>query len=123
MYILKKRFSYRKQEAYPRGTFESMKLFDKLFGTYSERQIKKIEPIAQEIENLADKYAAMNDAELRAMTDTLRARLSAGETTDDILPDAFAVVREADWRVLGKRPFHVQLLGGILLHQGRIAEM
>ena len=100
-----------------------MKLFDKLFGTYSERQIKRIEPIAAEIEALADKYAAMTDEELRATTEVLRERLRAGETTDDILPDAFAVVREADWRVLGKRPFHVQLLGGILLHQGRIAEM
>ena len=100
-----------------------MKLLDKLFGTYSERQIKKIEPIAAQVEALADVYAAKTDAELRATTTALRERLAAGETLDDILPDAFAAVREADHRVLGKRPFHVQILGGILLHQGRIAEM
>ena len=100
-----------------------MGLFQKIFGTYNDRQLKKLEPIAAVIEGLADKYAAMTDAELRATTDTLRARLGAGETLDDILPDAFALVREADWRVLGKRPFHVQLIGGIVLHQGRIAEM
>ena len=100
-----------------------MKLIDKLFGTYSERQIKKIEPIAAEIEALSDAYSQKTDEELRATTEILRTRLAAGETLDDILPDAFAAVREADYRVLGKRPFHVQLLGGILLHQGRIAEM
>ncbi len=100
-----------------------MKLIDKLFGTYSERQIKKIEPIAAQIEALSDTYSQKTDEELRATTVALRARLAAGETLDDILPDAFAAVREADYRVLGKRPFHVQLLGGILLHQGRIAEM
>ncbi len=94
-----------------------------LFRTYSEKQIKKLEKIATQIENLANKYAAMSDEELKAITPWLKDRLAAGETLDDILPDAFAVVREADWRVLGKRPFHVQLLGGIILHQGRIAEM
>ncbi len=100
-----------------------MGLFSALFGTYSERQLKKIEPIADTIEALADKYAAMTDEELAGMTEALRARLAEGETLNDILPDAFATVREADTRVLGKRPFHVQLLGGIVLHQGRIAEM
>ena len=100
-----------------------MGLFKRLFPTYSEKQIKNITPVIDEIEALADKYAAMTDAELRAMTDTLKGRLADGETLDDILPDAFALVREADWRVLGKRPFRVQLMGGILLHQGRIAEM
>ena len=100
-----------------------MGLFTKLFGTYSSRQIKRIRKVADRIEALAPKYAAMSDEEMRATTDALRARLSAGETLDDILPDAFALVREADERVLGKRPFYVQLLGGILLHQGRIAEM
>ncbi len=100
-----------------------MGLMTKMFGTYSDRQIKKIEKIAAQIEALADKYAAMSDAELRQMTDVFKDRLAKGETLDDILPDAFAVVREADTRVLGKRPFHVQLLGGIILHQGRIAEM
>ncbi len=100
-----------------------MGLGKKLFGTYSEKQIKKIEKIAKQIEELAPKYAAMTDDELKAVTPALKARLSAGETLDDILVDAFAAVREADDRVLGKRPFHVQLLGGIILHQGRIAEM
>ena len=100
-----------------------MGLGSKLFGTYSERQIKKLEKIANEIEALSDKYASMTDAELKNTTVVLKERLSNGETLDDILPDAFAAIREADWRVLGKRPFHVQLLGGIILHQGRIAEM
>ena len=100
-----------------------MGLIDKVFGTYSDRQIKKIKPIADKIEALSDKYAAMTDAELRAVTDVLKGRLEGGETLDDILPDAFAAVREAADRVLGKRPFYVQLLGGIILHQGRIAEM
>ena len=100
-----------------------MGLGTKLFGTYSERQIKKLEKIANQIEGLADKYSAMSDAELKSTTVLLKGRLANGETLDDILPDAFAAIREADWRVLGKRPFHVQLLGGIILHQGRIAEM
>ncbi len=100
-----------------------MGIFRAIFGTYSQRQIKKLRKTANRIEALAEAYAAMTDEELRAMTDRLRARLADGETLDDILPDAFALVREADWRVLGKRPFYVQLLGGILLHQGRIAEM
>ncbi len=100
-----------------------MGLFSKIFGTYSEREIKKIRSIADSIEYLSDKYAAMTDEQLRAVTPALRARLQEGESLDDILPDAFAAIREADWRVLGKRPFYVQLLGGIILHQGRIAEM
>ncbi len=100
-----------------------MSLADKLFGTYSERQIKKINPIVDKIEKLAETYAAMTDGELRHMTDVLKERLAGGETLDDILPDAFATVREAATRVLGKRPFRVQLMGGIILHQGRIAEM
>ncbi len=94
-----------------------------LFKTYSEKQIKKVEKIAKKIEDLSSKYEAMSDDELRAVTPSLKDRLRYGETLDDILPDAFAAVREADWRVLGKRPFHVQLIGGIILHQGRIAEM
>ncbi len=94
-----------------------------LFKTYSEKQIKKVEKIAVKIEALADKYSKMTDAELKAVTPWLKDRLANGETLDDILPDAFAAIREADDRVLGKRPFHVQLVGGIILHQGRIAEM
>ena len=100
-----------------------MKLLDSIIGTYSDRQIRKIIPVVKKIEALADKYKAMSDDELRAMTPALKERLATGETLDDILPDAFAVVTEAADRVLGKRPFHVQLIGGIVLHQGRIAEM
>ena len=100
-----------------------MSLADKLFGTYSERQIKKIKPIVDEIESLADKYSAMDNETLRGTTAVLKGRLADGETLDDILPDAFAACREAADRVLGKRPFRVQLIGGIILHQGRIAEM
>ena len=100
-----------------------MSLITKIFGTYSERQLKAIRKVADHIESLAPKYAAMTDEELRGTTAILKGRLAAGETLDDILPDAFAAIREADDRVLGKRPFYVQLLGGIVLHQGRIAEM
>ena len=100
-----------------------MGLFSKIFGTYSDRQIKKIIPTVDKIEGLADTFANMTDAEMRAMTDEFKERLSQGETLDDILPEAFALVREAATRVLGKRPFRVQLMCGILLHQGRIAEM
>ncbi len=100
-----------------------MGIFSSLFATYSEKQIKKIINTTDAIEALSSKYEAMSDDELRSVTDTLKARLADGETLDDILPDAFALVREADFRVLGKRPFRVQLMGGILLHQGRIAEM
>ena len=100
-----------------------MGLFDKLFGTYSERELKKIDKTVNLIESLADKYKSMSDAELAGMTPIFKERLANGETLDDILPDAFAAVREAADRVLGKRPFRVQLIGGIILHQGRIAEM
>ena len=100
-----------------------MSLSSKLFGTYSERQIKKINKTVNLIESLAPKYEAMSNAELSNVTNVLKERLANGETLDDILPDAFAAVREADDRVLGKRPFRVQLIGGIILHQGRIAEM
>ncbi len=100
-----------------------MSLFTKIFGTYSKRQIKKLNVIADAVDALAEKYASMSDAELQAVTPALKARLEAGETMDDVLPEAFAAVREAADRVLGKRPFRVQILGGIVLHQGRIAEM
>ena len=100
-----------------------MGLFSKIFGTYSERQLKYNKPIADKVDALAETYAEMDDDTLRSQTAHLKGRLADGETLDDILPDAFAVVREADARVLGKRPFRVQVEGGILLHQGRIAEM
>ncbi len=95
----------------------------RLFKTYSEKQIKRIMPLVNATEALADKFKAMSDGEMRAYTDKLKEDLANGKTLDDILPEAFALVREADERVLGKRPFRVQIIGGILLHQGRIAEM
>ena len=100
-----------------------MGFLDKLFGSYSDRELKKINPIADAIEKLDATYSKLSDAELRAKTDAFKQRLAGGETLDDILPEAFAAVREASWRVLGMKPFRVQLIGGIVLHQGRIAEM
>ena len=100
-----------------------MGFLDKLFGSYSDRELKKINPIADAIEKLDAPYSKLSDAELRAKTDEFKQRLARGETLDDILPEAFAAVREASWRVLGMKPFRVQLIGGIVLHQGRIAEM
>lgn len=100
-----------------------MGLITKLFGTPSEREVRKLKPMLDKIEALDEPYRKLSDAELREMTPKLKARLAAGETLDDILPEAFAAIREAAWRVLGMRPYHVQLVGGIILHQGRIAEM
>ena len=100
-----------------------MGLIQKIFGSYSDHQIKKITPTVDKIEALASTFASMSDADMRAMTDKFKERLNNGETLDDILPEAFALVREAADRVLGKRPFRVQLMCGILLHQGRVAEM
>ena len=100
-----------------------MGLFSYLFASDNKRSLMKIEKIVKKIEDLADKYADMSDADLQAQTPILKDRLSAGETLDDILPDAFALVREASTRVLHQRHFHVQLIGGVVLHQGRIAEM
>ena len=100
-----------------------MGLITKLFGTYSERELKSIYPIVDKIEAMADEYRALTDEELRAKTPEFKARLTNGETLDDILPEAFAAVREAAGRVLGLYPYRVQLIGGIVLHQGRIAEM
>ncbi len=100
-----------------------MGLITKLFGTYSERELKSIYPIVDKIEAMADEYHALTDEELRAKTPEFKARLANGETLDDILPEAFAAVREAAGRVLGLYPYRVQMLGGIVLHQGRIAEM
>ncbi len=100
-----------------------MGILNKLFGSYSDRELKKIYPIADKIEALSEEYSALSDQELRSKTDIFKERLAQGETLDDILPEAFATVREAAWRVLGMKPFRVQLIGGIVLHQGRIAEM
>ena len=94
-----------------------------LFKSYSEREVKRIKPIVNKINSLEDKISKLSDKELRAKTDEFKERLNKGETLDDILPEAFAVVREASKRVLGMRHFDVQLIGGVVLHQGRIAEM
>ena len=100
-----------------------MGLIQKIFGTYSQRELKSIYPIADKIEALEDEYRQLTDEQLQAMTPEFKQRLQQGETLDDILPEAFAAVREAADRVLGLRPYRVQLIGGIVLHQGRIAEM
>ncbi len=105
------------------GLADCMGLFEKLFGTYSERELKHVYPLADEVLALEEKYAKMSDSTLCEQTDLLKKRLANAETLDDILPDAFAVCREAAWRVLGLKHFRVQIIGGIILHQGRIAEM
>ena len=100
-----------------------MGLIKKLFGTTSEREVKKLRPLVDRIEALEKDMKALSDEALRAKTEEFKARLAKGETLDDLLPEAFAAVREAAFRVLGMRPYRVQLIGGIILHQGRIAEM
>ena len=100
-----------------------MGLLDKIFGNYSKKELAKIEPIKNKVLELEDKYAAMSDTELGEQTAVLRSRLEEVSGLDDILPDALAVCREAAWRVLGKKPYPVQIIGAIVLHQGRIAEM
>ena len=100
-----------------------MGLIQKIFGTYSQRELKSIYPIADKIEALEDEYRQLTDEQLQAKTPEFKQRLQQGETLDDILPEAFAAVREAADRVLGLWPYRVQLIGGIVLHQGRIAEM
>ena len=100
-----------------------MGLIEKIFGTHSENELKRIYPIVDHIEALGSEMQALSDEELRGKTQEFKKRLSEGETLDDILPEAYAVVREAATRVLGMRHYRVQLIGGIILHQGRIAEM
>ncbi|MGM9588595.1 MAG: preprotein translocase subunit SecA [Faecousia sp.] len=100
-----------------------MGLFDKFFGTRSQREIKKIQPTVDKILALEEEYKALSEEALKGKTQEFKNRLAAGETLDDLLPEAFAAVREAADRVLGMRPYPVQLMGGIILHQGRIAEM
>ena len=98
-------------------------IFEKLFGTYSQRELKKIQPLVDKVLSYEEEYKALSDSELSAKTVEFKERLKNGETLDDLLPEAFAVVREAAWRVLEMRHFPVQIIGGIVLHQGRIAEM
>ena len=100
-----------------------MGFMDRLLGNTSEQQIKKIRPLVKRINELEDSMQALTDEQLRAKTDEFRTRLSNGETLDSLLPEAFAVVREAAVRTIGQRHYDVQLIGGIVLHQGRIAEM
>ena len=100
-----------------------MGLFNKLFGSHSDRELKRIQPIVDAVLALEEKYAALSEEELKNQTNVLKERLAGGETLDDILPDAFATMREAAWRVLGMKHYPVQIIGGTVLHQGRIAEM
>ena len=100
-----------------------MGILDGLFGNYSKRELKKIDPIKQKVLDLDEEYGKLTEAELKAKTPEFKKRLEDGETLDDILPEALATVREGAWRVLGKKPFPVQIIGAIVLHQGRIAEM
>ena len=100
-----------------------MGLFTRLFGTRSEREIKKIKPIVEKILAMEEEYAALPEEALKGKTAQFKQRLEEGETLDDLLPEAFAAIREAAWRVLGMKPYPVQLIGGVVLHQGRIAEM
>ena len=100
-----------------------MSLLKALFGDYSQKEVKRVRPICDRVLALEETYAAMDEATLRSQTEVLRDRLAMGEDLDSILPDAFAVCREASWRVLGMKHFPVQIIGGIILHQGRIAEM
>ena len=100
-----------------------MSLLKKLFGDYSTKEIKRVKPLVQKVLSYEDSFAQLTDAELKAKTPEFKQRLESGETLDNILPEAFAVCREASWRVLGMKHFPVQIMGGIVLHQGRIAEM
>jgi len=99
------------------------KLLEKIIGSYSDRELKRIRPIADKVIALEEEYKALSEQELKGKTEEFKSRLAQGETLDDLLPEAFATVREASSRVLGLRHFYVQILGGIILHQGRISEM
>ena len=100
-----------------------MGIIEKIFGTHSERELKRIYPIVDKVESLRDSMMALSDEELKGKTKIFKDRLANGETLDDILPEAYATVREAARRVLGMEHYRVQIIGGIILHQGRIAEM
>ena len=100
-----------------------MGFLKKLFGDYSAKEIKRVKPLVQKVLSYEEDFAKLTDTELKAKTPEFKERLEKGETLEDILPEAFAVCREASWRVLGMKHFPVQIMGGIVLHQGRIAEM
>ena len=105
------------------GNEEKMSVIEKIFGTHSSRELKRIEPLVDKIEALRPTMQALSDEELRGKTEEYKKRLNNGETLDDLLPEAYATVREAAKRVLNMEHYRVQLIGGIILHQGRIAEM
>lgn len=113
----------RFQEPINEDGVEEMGLFDKIIGTYSEREVKRLLPTVEKIEALDERFQKLTDEELQNKTIEFKERFKNGETLDDLLPEAFATVREASWRVLGMKHFKVQLIGGIVLHQGRISEM
>ena len=123
LYNIRRVFIFSNELFLQKGIYNKMGLFKSLFGTYSTKELKRIEPIKNAVLALEDKYAKMSEQELKSQTGILKDRLAAGETLDDILPDAFAVCREASTRVIGIRHYPVQIIGGIVLHQGRIAEM
>ncbi len=100
-----------------------MGVFSSIFGSMDQKKLNKLDKMALKIEALEPEISALSDSQLREKTDQFKKRLEMGETLDDIMTEAFAVAREAAWRVLGLKPFHVQLIGGIVLHQGRLAEM
>ena len=100
-----------------------MSIVTKIFGTHSDRELKRIMPLADKVMELDAEMAALSDEQLKAKTSEFKERLNAGETLDDILVEAYAVVREAAWRAIGMKHYKVQVIGGIILHQGRITEM
>ena len=100
-----------------------MGVMEKIFGDLNAKEVKKVDKIADKVEAYDEEMQTLSDDELRAKTKEFRNRLAEGETLDDLLPEAYAVCREAAWRSVGMKPFHVQIIGGIVLHQGRIAEM
>ena len=100
-----------------------MSFIEKIFGDLNKREVKKVNRIVEKVVALEEEAAGLSDEELKAKTPEFKERLKNGETLDDILPEAFAVCREAAWRSVGMKPFRVQLIGGVVLHQGRIAEV
>ena len=100
-----------------------MGLLTTVFGTHSDHELKRIKSLVDSVMDLEEEYSQLSDHDLAGKTDEFKKRLADGETLDDLLPEAFATVREASWRVLGMKPYRVQVIGGIILHQGRIAEM
>ena len=124
-YLIKRNFNdiVTKEKKHKKGMNTKMSVLKKIFKSYSQKEVKRVMPLVQKINNLEEEISKLSDNELRSKTPYFKEQLKNGKTLDDILPEAFAVVREASKRVLGMRHFDVQLIGGIILHQGRIAEM